>query len=36
MGEVKYIPSCNILAVNNNSVDYFFYRLLFCLENNQL
>ena len=23
VGEVKYIASCNILAVNNNPVEYF-------------
>ena len=36
VGEVKYIASCNILAVNNNQVKYFPQKLLFCHENNQL
>ena len=35
VGEVERIASCIILAVNNNPVEYFPQRLLFCHENNQ-
>ena len=36
VGEVKYIVSCNILAVNNNLLQDFPKKFLFFLENNQL
>ena len=35
-GEVRHIASCNILAVNNNSLEDFPERFLFCHEVNQL
>ena len=33
VGEVRYIAYCNMLAVNNNPLEDFPFRLLFCHRN---
>ena len=35
VGKARSIASSNILAVNNNSLEDFPLRFLFCLKNNQ-